>query len=213
MFACAWLIGFVAAAHADETSSLRRWSESVSVSNASFSESGSGNPASPSSWTGTVLNSGSYVKGGVVNVDTYRGLSTESKKDYDFPSSAAIDTPQKGGDYKDTDKNVLFVNAKTPAAYGYASSEITLEKSAYYRIRAYVKTYVDSGKGASLSVSGLGDKRVGIVGIDTKGEWRHYSLFVSTSSLASSTAKIELGLRLGKKRAIQCTGAGVFRQR
>lgn len=209
MFACAWLIGFVAAAHADETSSLRRWSESVSVSNASFSESGSGNPASPSSWTETVLNSGSYVKGGVVNVDTYRGLSTESKKDYDFPSSAAIDTPQKGGDYKDTDKNVLFVNAKTPAAYGYASGEITLEKSAYYRIRAYVKTYVDSGKGASLSVSGFGDKRVGIVGIDTKGEWRHYSLFVSTSSLASSTAKIELGLG-SEKAGDQCTGAAFF---
>ena len=101
------------------------------------------------------------------------------------------------------------MNAKSSAAYGYASGDISLEKSAYYQIRVYVKTYVDSGKGASVSVTGLGSDRVGITGINTKGEWQHYSLYVSTSSLSSSSAKIELGLG-SSKAGDQCTGVAFF---
>ncbi len=209
MFACAWLVGFVAIAHADGTSFARDWSETVSVSNSSFSETGSGEPATPSNWTETKLNTNSYAKSGVVNTSEYSGLKADTKDKYGLANDF-VTNPQDG-DYTDKDNKVLFINATSSSAYGYSSSDVTFEKSAYYRISVYVKTDITAGSGASVTVSGLKDENVGIVGIKTVRKWERYSLYLATSSLKSSTGKIVLGLG-SDKASDTCIGAVLFDQ-
>lgn len=205
-FACAGIIGAFSALAEGATASTRNWTESVTVSNYGFSESTSGTPASPSSWTGEALQTGKTAIGGVVDVNAYKSYSAETKKEYKFADGVTLSTPKKGADYQDSDNSVLFINSTSDTAYGFSSSDLTFEKSAFYEIKVYVRTVVTQG-GASVTVSGLKDDAVGIVGINTHGEWKTYSLYVATPSLTASTVKIKLGLGDGKTSA---SGAAFF---
>ena len=182
-------------ARAEELSPSHEWEELVEFSNGDFNSTTTGVIPSPEKWNGDTINGMPTPTSGVVDVRNFTTLTDTDKNNYGFPASALPLNTVSGA----SDDNILFINAKNVAtSYGYTSEEYVWPVCSYYRISVYVKTVgVSNGRGASVSLNGLGDKEgvfYGINNIDTNGNWIKYTVFVKTTSVTSSNVSVTLAL-------------------
>ncbi|MDE6302472.1 MAG: hypothetical protein K2M36_02660, partial [Clostridia bacterium] len=180
-------------------------------------------PRSVTSWTGAKMYSSSTfrddVTAGVISLE--EALYNANKSKWGDDEGKIREKLLAGGRYGDADeiKNALMVympkestnssgnKINGPTAYGYTSTSFTLDKGSYYKLSIDVLTYDIDGKkddkgnledgskpGARIYVSS--NTYAEFDGIDTKGEWKTYCVYIETSP--SSTTSLSLLLGLGK---------------
>lgn len=201
----------------DGTTEAADPTEGLLISNSDFKVIGtSGNfPRTINSWTGAKLYSSSSVHGdviaGAVNMAaaTYEQYRSQWKDD----SNTIYNLLTAGGRYgaDDAVKNALMIYMPTedevtsededygPTAYGYTSSSFTIDKNSYYKLSVDVLTYNIAGTdkegnepGARIYVSS--NTYAEIAGIDTKGEWVTYEIYIEGAADASNTLTVNLAL-------------------
>lgn len=178
-------------------------------------------PRSLTSWTGAKQYSSSNfrddVTAGVISLveSTYNA----NKSKWDDQNGEILEKLLADGRYsddaavKDDIKNALMIympetsknssskDINGPTAYGYTSTSFTLDKGSYYKLSVDVLTYKiggeegnDDERGARIYVSS--NTYAEFAGIDTKGVWETYEIYIETSP--TSTTSLSLMLGLGK---------------
>lgn len=198
-----------------EESDYVSWHETLEIANSQFANVGSGDIPQPNNWTGNKANDAANtdsVKSGVMALNTYGENKDNYKLDqYDEFKKSAPDSPfGKDDRFKDTNRNVLLINANnTETAYGYTSDTFTLEPNSYYRISAWVKTgEIKLNGGAAVQLNGFGDDPIGFFAIRTSeianqtegiNGWFEYTMYVETSDFGSVSASLTLSLGYGSE--------------
>ena len=180
---------------------------SVGLSNANFS-SGSGStsaPQTPSSWTKADGSGVTPEYVGIINMGS--SYFNNNKANYGLDSYNMTTNFFYAPD--ETDTKILFLNSPTSAThYGYTnSSEFTLNADSFYEIKMLVYTYGEASASVYLAGNNF-DASASITDIVTGESWQNISLFVKTSDINSSPAKLELFL--GKKNGGNCSGFVCF---
>ena len=201
-----------------DTSSDTEATEGLLISNSDFKVIGTSGdfPRSVTSWSGARLYSSSAVHedviAGAVNLSSatyeqYRHL-------WDDEDGALYKLLTAGGHYGENDaiKNALMIYMPEenetgdedygPTAYGYTSASFSIEKKAYYKLSVDVLTYdiagdpdnEDADPGARIYVSSA--TYAEFAGIDTKGKWVTYEIYIEGG--VSSSSSLTVNLSLGK---------------
>ena len=201
-----------------DTSSDTEATEGLLISNSDFKVIGTSGdfPRSVTSWSGARLYSSSAVHedviAGAVNLSSatyeqYRHL-------WDDEDGALYKLLTSGGHYGEDDaiKNALMIYMPEenetgdedygPTAYGYTSASFSIEKNAYYKLSVDVLTYgiagdpdnEDADPGARIYVSSA--TYAEFAGIDTKGKWVTYEIYIEGG--VSSSSSLTVNLSLGK---------------
>ena len=86
-----------------------------------------------------------------------------------------------------------------PTAYGYSSKSFSLDAGSYYKLSVDVLTYdiagtddEDNVPGARIYLSSAGYAEIS--GIDTKGEWKNYTIYIESAATSSTSLTLNLGL-------------------
>ncbi len=178
-------------------------------------------PRSLNNWSGSKMYSSSSFRddviAGAISLDG--DLYGANKKAWDDENEELKSKLTTGGHGDDNDeiKNVLMIyqpklskdaddkDQHGPTAYGYTSASFTLSKGSYYRLSVDVLTYDIAGvldeegkqvngsePGARIYVSS--NTYAEFAGIDTKGEWKTYTIYIETSPTSSTSLTVQLGL-------------------
>ena len=171
-------------------------------------------PRAVTGWTGAKMYSNSSfrddVTAGVIsmNKNSYNANKSKWKDDNDeiwqklnangrydgdadkIKNALMIYMPKEG---KDADGNKI----NGPTAYGYTSTSFTLDKGAYYKLTVDVLTHDIGGeneeeRGARIYLSS--NTYAEFSGIDTKGEWKTYEIYIETSPASTTSLTVMLGL-------------------
>ena len=201
-----------------DTSSDTEATEGLLISNSDFKVIGTSGdfPRSVTSWSGARLYSSSAVHedviAGAVNLSSatyeqYRHL-------WDDEDGALYKLLTADGRYGESDaiKNALMIYMPEenetgdedygPTAYGYTSASFSIEKNAYYKLSVDVLTYgiaddpdnEGADPGARIYVSSA--TYAEFAGIDTKGKWVTYEIYIEGG--VSSSSSLTVNLSLGK---------------
>lgn len=203
----------------DSSSTTIEATKGLLITNSDFKVVGTSSSSYPrtiSSWTGAKMYSaGTYaddVIAGAINLT--QSYYNEYQSNWNDKDGTLYELLTAGGRYGDSDeiKNALMVYMPTkdtdlgdskaeygPTAYGYTSTSFTLAKGAYYKLSVDVLTHNIAGDesdgnkpGARIYLSS--NTYAEFDGIDTKGEWKTYEIYIEASASASSTLSIMLGL-------------------
>lgn len=203
----------------DSSSTTIEATKGLLITNSDFKvvgTSSSSYPRTVSSWTGAKMYSaGTYaddVIAGAINLT--QSYYNEYQSNWNDTDGTLYDLLTADGRYGDSDeiKNALMVYMPTkdtdlgdsnaeygPTAYGYTSTSFTLAKGAYYKLTVDVLTHNiagdesdDNKPGARIYLSS--NTYAEFDGIDTKGEWKTYEIYIEASASASSSLSIMLGL-------------------
>lgn len=173
----------------------------------SFSSAGDSYPASPSDWTGEVMDSklSSKVAAGVISLklDSFIAKVSDEDNPYQLPEdfrnqnfNESILSPND----KNSDKaNVLMISTLNQTAYAFKSNSFEIKPNSYYKLSVYVYTpdFSKIGKdynyGAFIAITG--DINVISKPINTYQSWTQYSIYFSGYSYKS--ASIQVSLQLG----------------
>ncbi|MCH5165832.1 MAG: hypothetical protein J1G01_05470 [Clostridiales bacterium] len=146
---------------------------SLGLGNTDFESSSGSYPASPSSWTGSVVGGGSEpdtMKRGVIdlNPSSYFGTETGNKKYKldiypEYEEETSIPTTIFGSSSKlglGGDEKTLMINTghkDAEIAYAYRSGDMSFLPNSFYRVSVWVKTGNFAPEtGATVKLSGLG---------------------------------------------------------
>ncbi len=178
-------------------------------------------PRSLTSWTGAKMYSTSTfrddVTAGIINLE--QSLYNANKSKWEDVDDVIREKLLAGGRYGSDDeiKNALMIympeettnsngnKIHGATAYGYTSTSFTLDKGSYYKLTVDVLTYDIAGEkddkgnpvegsqpGARIYVSS--NTYAEFAGIDTKGEWKTYTIYIETAPAATTSLTLQLGL-------------------
>ncbi len=192
--------------------------EGLLISNSDFKVFGTSSasyPRSIESWSGSKMySSGSFrddVIAGGISLDS--SVYAENKAEWDDKDERVRNALVKGGHFDDKDeiKHALMIyqpklgkdddddDIHGPTAYGYTSTSFSLAKGSYYKLTVDVLTLDIAGDdkegsepGARIYVSS--NTYAEFSGIDTKGEWKTYEIFIETSPASTTSLTLQLGL-------------------
>lgn len=202
------------------------YSESVNLTNSSFTQGGStylkGN--SLSGWN--AIETDSQATGMLIDVGS--GTNTEEGNNETITFSNNKDTymlSENPGAHGD-DSRILMINSKSkvgqsnhPASKGYRSTSITLEANSYYRFSVSAKTMLNGDEyvNASIYLSGLVDENGDEISLGyenlTSSVWKEYFFYIATGN-QSQTVTLDLYLGsssiVGSKTAMKSEGVVFF---
>ena len=210
----------------DETTETVEATEGLLISNSDFKVIGTTGsyPHTITDWTGGKLYSSSSVPGDVIAgaVSLEQALYTADRALWnddgskDESGQTLYERLVKGGHFSDAEdavNNILMIHMPTeemaedddddygPTAYGFSSKSFSLDAGSYYKLSVDVLTYdiagtddEDNVPGARIYLSSTGYAEIS--GIDTKGEWKPYTIYIE--SAANSSTSLTLNLGLGK---------------
>ena len=161
----------------------------VSVSNGTFSSSSSGTPGAPTYWTGIKNYNLGNAKSGVVDLTSDSQTIEDDYKLESLPNAFDAD---------ETTKKALMINANGEKLFGgyQTSSTISFEKNSHYKVTAQAYTFANSSTFGSISLVGNDDveaNKNSVVEINgTNGEWKTFSILVSTNQFEDLSLNIDL---------------------
>lgn len=161
----------------------------VSVSNGTFSSSSGGAPGAPTSWTGVKNYNLGNAKSGVVDLTSDNQTIEDDYKLESLPNAFDAD---------ETTKKALMINANGEKLFGgyQTSSTISFEKNSHYKVTAQAFTFANSSTFGSISLVGNDNveaNKNSIVEINgTNGEWKTFSILVSTNQFEDLSLNIDL---------------------
>lgn len=188
---------------------------SLSLANTQFSDSGSGTPGEPSSWTKDAVGSANIVAGVVDLTPTaYNTADKKGNKEYkldqydEYSTEDLIPVTIFGKpERENTDAKTLLINTPkgAEAIYAYKSADMTFEPNSFYRVSAWVKTgNFKPDTGATIKLTGLGEtcsfvnintvKSLTELNKDNDYGWVQYNFYVRTSAALSKTVNLSLGI-------------------
>lgn len=198
--------------------------EGLLISNGDFKVVGTSTTAYPrtiTDWTGAKMyTSGSYaddVIAGAIHMSAAAYNENKSKWN-DSKNDELYNLLTKDGRYGESDKikNALMIYMPEkgtdlgvndadygPTAYGYTSANFTLARGSYYKLSVDVLTYNISGeKNDNGELTGNPGARIYLSsntyaefdGIDTKGEWKTFEIFIEAAPSSTTTLSVMLGL-------------------
>ena len=188
---------------------------SLSLANTQFSDSGSGTPGEPSSWTKDAVGDANIVAGVVDLTPTaYNTADKKGNKEYkldqydEYKTEDLIPVTIFGKpERENTDAKTLLINTPkgAEAIYAYKSADMTFEPNSFYRVSAWVKTgNFKPDTGATIKLTGLGEtcsfvnintvKSLGELNKDNDYGWVQYNIYVRTSASLSKTVNLSLGI-------------------
>lgn len=205
---------FAVACDNDENTTETPTETDLLFTNGTFKLTGDNNAvlSAPSNWTGAPGSSSSSSSVGTPNDDDdlTKGVVSSSssgwknlRKEY---KSIGISSPGRGPlSDKITnldDNKILMIHNMTATSYKYTSTSHTINKDSYYKLSVDVKTLLDDDNtddlaGAYIYVNG--SAYAGFEAIDTKGEWKTYTLYIEGSQIEEGSITVVLSLGVGAK--------------
>ena len=208
----------------DQTAEALEPTEGLLISNSDFKVIGTTGsyPHTITDWTGGKLYSSSSVPGdviaGAVSLEEALYAANRSLWNDDGSKDESDKTLYErliaGGHFSDAEdavNNVLMIHMPTedmaedddddygPTAYGYSSKSFSLDAGSYYKLSVDVLTYdiagtddEDNVPGARIYLSSAGYAEIS--GIDTKGEWKTYTIYIESAATSSTSLTLNLGL-------------------
>ena len=208
----------------DKTAEALEPTEGLLISNSDFKVIGTTGsyPHTITDWTGGKLYSSSSVPGdviaGAVSLEEALYAADRSLWNDDGSKDESGKTLYErliaGGHFSDAEdavNNVLMIHMPTedmaedddddygPTAYGYSSKSFSLDAGSYYKLSVDVLTYdiagtddEDNVPGARIYLSSAGYAEIS--GIDTKGEWKTYTIYIESAATSSTSLTLNLGL-------------------
>ncbi len=150
-------------------------------------------PANPDSWTKTSAGQGTQLAG-VVNLSDFDKVMDK------YSHINTMDTPAALGNT--LNNNVLMIYNGTNSTQSYKSSTKSLTANKYYKVTAFVNTYIsgNSDFGASIVAKSNGTLLGTADNINTYGAWQKVEFYINTPSNAVDLT-LELALGYGNKMA------------
>lgn len=208
----------------EETVEALEPTEGLLISNSDFKAIGTSGsyPHTITDWTGGKLYSSSSVPGDVIAgaISLEEALYAADRALWNDDGSAdesgktLYERLVAGGHFSDAEdavNNILMIHMPTsdmaedddddygPTAYGYSSKSFSLDAGSYYKLSVDVLTYdiagtddEDNVPGARIYLSSAGYAEIS--GIDTKGEWQTYTIYIESAATSSTSLTINLGL-------------------
>ncbi len=199
-------------------------SSDLLFNNGTFAQTGDDSTLStPNSWTGAAgsTSSSSTTATPSSDKDLTKGVVSSAtsawkaltKKHSDISISSPGRGPSSQNNKELDDQNILMIHNKTATSYKYTSSSHSIDTESYYKLSVDVKTLLGSDNtdalaGAYIYVNGAA--YAGWEAIDTKGEWKTYTLYIETSELSSGSITVVLSLGIGNKQTGHMTKGYVF---
>ena len=208
----------------DQTTTEIEPTEGLLISNSDFKAIGTSGdwPRTVTDWTGGKIYSSSTVPGDVIaGAVSLEEAAYSAGKSLWGDDDSAIYEKLRSHYSSDADavNNVLMIYMPAdsddedddvgPTAYGYTSKSFSLDAGSYYELSVDVLTYDIAGDdeegnvpGARIYLSSTGYAEIS--GIDTKGEWKTYKIYIE--SAPSSASSLTLNLGLGKRSSYYTQG-------
>ena len=208
----------------EDTAEALEPTEGLLISNSDFKVIGTSGsyPHTITDWTGGKLYSSSSVPGDVIAgaISLEEALYAADRALWNDDGSAdesgktLYERLVAGGHFSDAEdavNNILMIHMPTsdmaedddddygPTAYGYSSKSFSLDAGSYYKLSVDVLTYdiagtddEDNVPGARIYLSSAGYAEIS--GIDTKGEWKEYTIYIESAATSSTSLTLNLGL-------------------
>ena len=204
----------------DDGSGSSDESLTLTVPNGNFATTGStSHPASPSNWTSVSTNYSDSVKGVIsVNEDTYASYpslddetssdtSSDAAKWYSAANPGKTVSSIKG--LSDDNQVLMIYNPDKGYAGYYPSSSLAINAGKLYKLHVSVKTVnVTEGSGAKIYLYGSSATYFQLTDIDTKGEWKTYSIYIQGHEFTNKS--VYLYLTLGTNNTYTSAGWAYF---
>ena len=145
-------------------------------------------PASPTSWTKNSNDVGTQISG-VVNLSAFDSVMTKYKNEVNTIATPSVLTGS-------LNNNVLMIYNGTTSSQSYTSASKSLTANKYYKITAFVNTYMWDVDATGITITAkVGSDVLGkVTNIKTAGEWQRVEFYINTASSAVSVT-LELGLQ------------------